>query len=94
MKIITDKKWKNFRYRNEVPDNILKNQFDWLDEDEATDGFLKYLGFWYHLSEFTYLSHWRVAPDWHGVKNETAFSGVVITVSGNGEQYKIGRYFT
>ena len=50
--IITDHKWKSFVYRSDVPAKILAGQFDYLSEDDATDGFFRYRRNWYHLSDF------------------------------------------
>ena len=36
--IITDHKWKDLKYRNEVPQKILDDTFDHLDEDDSFDG--------------------------------------------------------
>jgi hypothetical protein len=85
MNVTTNYHWRDFLYRHEVPESVLTSEFDWLDEDEQS-GFLRYRGAWYHLSMFM-----RTAIDgWHGVHNDSAFSGVLIEVSRDGEQYRIG----
>jgi hypothetical protein len=89
LKIKSDKKWKNFKTRDEVPKQVLSRQFDWLDEDSGYDGFINYKGHWYHLSEFM---RGGGMADWDGYHGDSYFSGVVIKVSGDGEQYKIGDY--
>lgn len=95
MKIKSDKKWKNFRYGYELPKKALKD-FDWLKDAEDEDGFMNYRGRWYHLQEFMRLD--AKAPDalskWHGYSADSYFSGVVIRVSSDGEQYQIGTYFS
>jgi len=35
--IKTDRKWKQFKYRNEVPAKVLKDQFDYQNEEEVLD---------------------------------------------------------
>ena len=92
-KIMTDHKWKQFKYRYEVPEKVLRSQFDYLDEDEGFDGFFNYKGHWYHLSEFM-----RIHPDsemfdgWDGNAPDSYFSGVLIKLSDDGEEYVIGTY--
>lgn len=87
MRITTDHKWKNFCYRYEVPVKVLTEQFDYQDENEALDGFFCYRGTWYHLDEFLRDG----APQgWHGFAADSFFSGVVIELSRDGEQYRVG----
>jgi len=83
----TDNKWHEFKYWLDVPADVMKSEFDWLSPDEATDGFFKYRGSWYHMSEFEYTNSF---PGWHGFKGDSFFSGVVIQICDDGESYKIG----
>jgi hypothetical protein len=99
--IKTDHKWKAFRYRNEVPRRVLERDFDYQDEDDATDGFFKYRGVWYHLDQFMrfgfpFGGHPEDSPfkDWHAYAGDSFFSGVVIRVSSDGEQYQVGTYYS
>jgi len=91
MRIKTDNKWHQFSYRYDVPADVLEDDFDYLDEDEGYDGFFKYKDTWYHLSDFTYITSF---DDWDGVYSGTAFSGTLIKVSDDGEEYKVGMYFS
>ena len=97
MKVYTDNKWKPFKYRYEVPRKVLEH-FDYLDEDEASDGFFHYRRAWYHLSDFMNIgrvSDFKVKGvllKWDGYHPETYFSGVLIKVSDDGEEYKVGSY--
>lgn len=95
MKILTNHRWRNFLYRNEVPDDILADEFDWL-EDDRDDGFFKYRGNWYHLDDFMRCSD---SPDsdisaWHGYHGDSYFSGVLIRLSSDGEQYQVATYLS
>jgi hypothetical protein len=45
-KIITNHHNRPFRYRYEVPDEVLADQFDHLDEDDGFDGFFCYRNIW------------------------------------------------
>lgn len=85
MNITTNNQWRNFRYRYEVPENVLSDDFDWLDED-VSDGFIQYRDTWYHISEFMRTK----IEGWDGVYNDSMFSGVLIEVSSDAEQYRIG----
>jgi len=93
MKIITNNKWKNFKYRNEVPEKVLKNQFEYLSEDEGYDGFFQYRKNWYHLSEFMRIGENSSFPKtWEGYSSDSFFSGILIRVSHDGEWYQVGTY--
>lgn len=82
--ITSDHKWKQFKCRHEVPKAILTGQFDYLDED--ADGFINYRGHWYHTSCFM-----SGGPEgWHGYHGDSYYSGVVIKLSQDGEEYMIG----
>jgi hypothetical protein len=94
MKVITDHKWKGFKYRNEVPAKVLADQFDHLGEDEI-DGFFCYRGYWYHLSDFM-----RDMPaelkkaGYDGFAADTFFSGVAVKVSNDCEEYQVALAFS
>lgn len=97
MTIKTNRHWRAFCYRNEVPAEILANQFDWLDpEDGGLDGFFKYRGWWYHTSEFMAVRGLTEAPmcDWDGYHGDSYFSGIVVRFSRDGEQYMVGTYMS
>jgi hypothetical protein len=82
MNITTNNQWRDFAYRQDVPESVLNSEFDWTDSD---DGFFQYRGCWYHISMFMKTA----IEEWHGIHNDSAFSGVLIQVSDDGEQYKI-----
>jgi len=83
--IKTDHKWKQFRYRDEVPPKVLAAWFDWTDE---TDGFFYYHRTWYHVSQFM-----SGGPDgWHGIHHESFSTGVLLRLSSDGESYQVGTY--
>lgn len=86
MSITTNNQWRNFLYRDEVPAKILADDFAWCDSD---DGFLKYRGRYYHLEEFMRSEHF---VGWHGYNSDSFFSGVLIRLSRDGEQYQIATY--
>lgn len=84
MKIVGDYKWRKFKYRDEVPVNILNEDFDYLDRD-MIDGFIKYKNNWYHINDFFVIK----GGEFDGYHNETAFSGVAINLSEDLEEYQI-----
>ena len=88
--IKTDHKWRDLVYRHDVPERILKSEFDYQDAGETSDGFFCYRGRWYHLDEFMPTN----LAGWHGYAGDSYFSGVVIKLSNDGEQIKIGTYFS
>lgn len=99
MEIITNNQWRNFLYGYEIPETVLHSDFDYLSEDDATDGFIKYRGNYYHLSEFTMLPKTKPIPgechcDWHGYSSDSAFSGVLVRISDDGEQYQIATFIS
>jgi len=85
MRVITDHKWKPFRYRYEVPARILKSEFDYQDPEDTLDGFFCYRGIWYHLDQFEATQ----IEGYHGFHPDSFFSGVAIRISDDGEQYQV-----
>lgn len=88
--IVTNRQWRNFVYRADVPADVLASEFDWTDEDES-DGFFCYRGEWYHLSQFMCSTN---VPGFSGVHTDTYFSGIAVNVSSDGEQYQIARFYS
>lgn len=94
MEILTDHKAKHFKYRYEVPEKVLADQFAHLDEEDGLDQFIKYRRDWYHLTDFLRFIYAVDEGDfkgWDGYINHTAFSGVLIKIV-DSETYIIGRY--
>lgn len=92
MKITTDNKWHDFKYRYEVPERVLRSEFDYQDENETVDGYFHYKGSWYHLDMFMRVPS-SLSP-WEGYQNDSYSTGVVIMVSPNGESYKVGSFMS
>jgi len=92
--ITTDNKWKPFKNGYEVPEKVLKEDFDWMDDDEKTDGFINYRKCWYHISEFMTIPKESSIDGWQAMSPDSAFSAVLLQVSNDGEEYKIGTYVT
>ena len=95
LRITTNGHWRDFIYRMDVPASVLADQFDWTDEaheehGDYSDGFISYRGCWYHLGDFMAGG----IEGWHGAHGDSYFSGVVIRLSDDGEQYQIGTYIS
>jgi hypothetical protein len=91
--IRTDNRWKNFVYGADVPDKIKKENYGHLDEESLHDGFLRYLGRWYHMSDFSLIPKGFIADaGWDGYHPDSFSSGVVLKVAPDGESYRVGTY--
>ena len=92
-KVTTDRKWKPFQSRYEVPKRVLESQFDYLDED-ASDMYFKYGRTWYHTSQFERIpSSSDALSGWDGLLAESWSSGVLIKLSPDAEQYQVGYFY-
>lgn len=87
MTITTNRQWRNFLYRHEVPAAILASEFGYLTDDD-NDGYFRYKGCWYHTSMFLRAQE----PGWCGVHGDSYSSGVLINLSADGQQYQIATY--
>jgi len=92
--IKTNHQWRNLAYRHDVPADILENDFGYQNADETLDGFFCYRGHWYHLDQFMSISLGnRALAGWDGQLSDSYFSGIVIKMSRDCEQIKIGTFF-
>lgn len=95
MEIITNYQNRHFLYGYEIPETVLNSDFDWLEDDEKTDGFMKYKGRFYHVSEFMRIPENSPFPGgWHGYYSDSAFSGVLVSFSRDMETYQIATYIS
>jgi len=94
VEIRTDKKWKQFKSGNEVPKKVLRNQFDWMDDPEASDMFFKYRNRWYNVAEFLTVHRLPALAGWDGYLADSYFSGILIQLSPYMEEYRVGMYFS
>ena len=91
--IKTNRRWRDFVYRHDVPAKVLADQFDYQDAEDVVDGFFCYRGYWYHLDQFMRSSGGPLA-EWDGVLNDSYFSGVAIKVSRDGERYQVATFYS
>tara|TARA_R100001129_G_scaffold159072_1_gene123120 strand:- start:169 stop:510 length:342 start_codon:yes stop_codon:yes gene_type:complete len=94
--ITTNHHVREFLFQWDVPDDVLDSQFEHLDSFEATTGFFKYRGWWYHVSDFVRISgvdnlNNQFEP-WDGYSSDSFFSGVLIKLHRDGETYTVGTY--
>ena len=54
---------------------------------------MKYKNEYMHLSDFERVPGSGLGRDWNGAQSDSYFSGTVIKVTDDGEEYKIGRYY-
>ncbi len=97
LKLRTNRQWRQFVYRSEVPQAILKSQFDWQDENDGNDyqdGFFCYRGHWYHTADFMRTDGNGDLAGWDGYAGDSYFSGVLIKLSSDGERYQIATYIS
>ena len=94
MNIITNNQFREYIYSNDVPESVLKDQFDWMDNpDEWT--FIKYRGSYYTLDDFMQVDkNNETLKGWDGVSSDSFFSGLLIKFDDTGEGCIIGRYYS
>ncbi len=87
-KIVSNYHDRPFVYRYDVPETVLKVEFDWLNDD-IIDGFFKYHKVWHHMCEFMGTN---AVPGWDAYLGGTYSSGTLIKVADDSETYRIGWY--
>ena len=94
--ITTNHNHRCFMYGREVPEAILADQFDHLDENEQHDGFIYYRKCWYHVSDFMRIENHSNAEfsTWDGYASDSFFSGVLIRLTNDGDSYQIATYIS
>jgi len=90
MKIITNNHWNNLLYGYELPENV-KPDFDYLDDIDS-ESFIKYKGCYYSVNDFMAAEYGVFSDNWDGYSSDSFFSGVLIKLSDDAEQYKIATY--
>ena len=94
LQIITNNHERQFKYDYEVPASVLSD-YDWLDDDAKCDGWIHYRTVWSHISDYMLLSDGHpFGADWSASTSDSAFSGTLLSVSDDGEGYKIALYLS
>jgi len=98
--IITNHHWNQFYYRDSVPQKVLLD-YDHLDYDESMDGWIWYRKTWYHISDFMSCHNEIYSPNnpfkkfgYDGYLSDSFFSGILIKVSDDNEEYQIATYIS
>ena len=93
MKVKTDHKWRNMLYGYELTEKE-KGEFDYISpEDIDASSFFRYKGRVYYVGDFMVISGDDTAlQGWDGYAPDSYFSGVVVKLSRDCEQYRVGTY--
>ena len=92
LKIKSNRHWRTFLNRWDVPAEVLAGDLDWCTpEEDYLDGFFCYRGYWYHLGMFMRLP---ATPGWDAQHGDSFFSGVLIKLSSDGETYQVATYYS
>jgi hypothetical protein len=89
--IKTNKQWRPILQSYELPDSA-RERFDYLNDEEFYGAsFVKYKGYFYELGEFMRVAEGGelAAAGWDGIHNDSAWTGVLIKLSNDGERYQI-----
>lgn len=75
-----------------------RKEFDWMTREELEDcSFVRYRGWTYSLAEFSrcdQMTRDSILVPWSGYLSDSAFSGVVIKLSKDGERAIMGTYLS
>ena len=94
MIIKTDHKWKTLLYGYELTEKE-RREFDYLTADEIACGsFIRYKGLVYDVGDFMRVPNGMEGfRGWHGYSSDSFFSGIVVKISNDNDQYMIGTYY-
>jgi hypothetical protein len=93
MNIISNFKSRFLLYRYQVPEKVLNSDFSHLSDEFY--GFIKYRNRFYHVSDFMKCNASElVKKGWNGFLNDSFFSGILISLSEDGESYKIATFIS
>jgi hypothetical protein len=96
MQITTNNQWRDFKYGYELTRKQLDDIIDFHDWSReyamSYYGYVTAYGMVFSLDEFVKIDYQddEELSSWHGIYPLTFLSGVVIQVSPDGEQYKVG----
>lgn len=90
IKVISNHHWRYFKYRDEVPEKVLKDDLDWTNEEDHFGLYFEYGGQWFHVSEFARQTELN---GWDAILSLSYFDGIIIKISDDNESLKVGRYY-
>lgn len=96
LKIITNHRWREFISGFELTEKE-KKEFDYMSKEEIEEGtFFRYRNWIYTLGDFMRIDKgmFEDFADWNGYASDSFFSGVLIKISDDGDQYQIATYIS
>jgi len=91
--ITTDNKPRFTLHGLEVPEEVITYYFDYLTPDQVAERtFIKYLGEYYDLQEFTKVDQTGAFKGWDGFSSDSAWSGKIIKII-DSDRVLMGRYY-
>lgn len=90
IRVTSDYRWKRLRAIEETPWYVQTGPLSWL---EAGSEVLLYRGQWYAVRTFLPLTEGFSGPGkWQMYRPDGFASGVVLEISDDGEEYRVGTY--
>lgn len=97
MKIKTDNKWHEILYFSDLPEteqDELRQDYDYLDEDTLSLGWVKWNTSYFHLEDFLKIDiRTKDLNKWDGIYNFTYDSGLFLKINNSGDKYKIAYFY-
>jgi hypothetical protein len=94
MQIISNNQTREIVYGYALPQQW-RNEFDYYNsEDLDSAAFFKYKNQYYDLNEFMRTPDTLKLLGWHGISNDSYFSGILIRLSDCGDAVTVARYYS
>ena len=90
MKLVTNHQFRNILSSSDLTPKELE-EFDYLPQGQGA--FMRYKGLVYDLGTFIKTQS-EALSEWDALHSDTAFSGIVIKVSPDGDAVKVGAVFS
>lgn len=91
MRIITNHHYRDILSAREVPGEILKKEFDWVESPEVP--FIKYKGEYYCLLDFQPTSFFGSFQEFDAVFGLSYYSGIAIKRNKEGDKVKVAYFY-
>jgi len=93
MEIITNHQRREILFGYALPQQW-RSEFDYYPNEELNDAqFFKYKNQYYDLGEFMRTPDAIKLLGWHGISNDSFFSGVLIRLTDDGDAVTVARYY-
>jgi hypothetical protein len=75
---------------------LIKREFDWLEDIESDRSFFHYRGLIYHLEEFLRVTTGSddATQGWDGYAGDSYFSGTLVKLCSDSDYVVVGRWFS